>query len=256
MRRGNKEVLHHIVATQGCAADTSSTTTLSTVVIRARSLGVSAMRDGDDNILFGDEILVSNLAIPGDQHAATLIGVLRRDLSKFFTDDGALTNLAGKNVLVVSDLDLEFVVLVDDLLAFQRGETAQLHVENRRRLNLINVKQFHQTGTSFIDRRTGSDQGDDVIECIKRLQVTQQNVGALLSLAQAIARSTNDHFDLMCDPVLHESVESEGSRHTIDEGDHVAREVVLQGGVLEQVVQHNLGNSIALKFNDQTHTGA
>ena len=53
-----------------------------------------------------------------------------------------------------------------------------------------------------------------------------------------------------------EAVNRQSSRNTVDQRQHVRREVLLQGGALVEVVQNNLGDRITLEDNHQTLTGA
>ena len=167
----------------------------------------------------------------------------------------ALTHLAAEDVVVVGDPRHQVVVLVDDLLALQGRQPAQLHVEDRRRLDLVDLEQVHQAGASVVDRGRCPDQRDDVVEGVERLEVAAQDVRALLRLAQAVGGPTLDDLDLVRDPVADELLEGQRARHAIDEGEHVGAEVVLQLGVLEELVQHHLRHGIALELDDQAHAG-
>src|SRR5439155_26439676 len=50
----------------------------------------------------------------------------------------------GQDVLEVGDLGLDLGEIVDDLLAFQGGQTTQLHVEDGLRLDVVDVEQLDQ----------------------------------------------------------------------------------------------------------------
>ena len=79
---------------------------------------------------------------------------------------------------------------------------------------------------------------------------------ALLGLAQAVARAPDDHLDLVVDPVRDEAVERQRARHAVDDREHVRAEVLLQLGVLVQVVQHDLGDGIPLQHDHEPLAGA
>ena len=78
----------------------------------------------------------------------------------------------------------------------------------------------------------------------------------LLRLAQPEARAAHDDVELVGDPVPDEGVEAERARHVIDEREHVRREVVLQLGVLVEVVQHDLRDGVALEHDHEPLAGA
>src|SRR5664279_1907387 len=181
--------------------------------------------------------------------------MLLDDLGKLFADDGALPRLAGENRIEVSDVGGKLFVLVDELLPLKCSKPAKLHLQNGVGLNLVNAEQLHQALASNLDGRTSANERDDVVEPLERGKVSPDDVRALFALAKAIARATDDDLDLMRDPVPDERIESERARHVVDERHHVATEGVLQLGVLVKVVQHNLGDRVALQHNDKPLTG-
>ena len=76
-----------------------------------------------------------------------------------------------------------------------------------------------------------------------------------LRLTQTVTGTTNDNIHLVIHPVAHKRIQGQGTRHTINNGEHIRGEVLLQLGVLVQVVQHNLRGSITLEHNHQALTG-
>ena len=79
---------------------------------------------------------------------------------------------------------------------------------------------------------------------------------SLLGLAQPVAGAPHDDLDLVVDPVPDEPVERQRARHAVDQREHVGAEVVLQLGVLVEVVEHDLGDGVALEHDDQPLAGA
>ena len=71
-------------------------------------------------------------------------------------------------------------------------------------------------------------------------------MGSLFGLAQSELGAANNDFDLVGYPVGDETVNRQGSRNSINQGQHVGTEVFLQLGVLVEVVQNHAGNRIAL----------
>ena len=150
----------------------------------------------------------------------------------------------------------ELVVVVDDLLALQGREPAQLHVEDRLGLQLVDLEQPHEPGARRVDGGRAADERDDLVERVERLEQAAQDVDALLGLAQAVGRAALDDVELVVDPVPDERVDRQGARHAVDEGEHVRAEVGLQLGVLEEVVEHDLGDGIPLEHDDEALAGA
>ncbi len=170
--------------------------------------------------------------------------------------DGPLTLRLGEDVLEVQDHRLELVVLVDDLLALEGGQAAQLHLEDGARLELVDAEQLDQAVTSRLDGGRAPDEGNDLVEGVERLEQATQHVDLGLGLAQPELGAPLDDLDLVLDPVPDERVDRQGARHPVDQRQHVGAEVVLQLGVLVEVVEHDLGHRVALEHDDEALAGA
>ena len=197
------------------------------VQVGARSLRVATGGDRYHDVLLRDEVLIGDLTIPGEDLGSTIIAELADDLPEFFRNDRTLPGLVGQDVVVVGDLRHQLVVLIDNLLAFHCSEPTQLHVENRCRLQFIDLQQFHQTATGVLHRRACADQGDDVIKCVECLQIATQDVCALLGLAEPVLRSSLDDLDLMRDPVAKKLLQRQCAWDAVHQREHVRTEVVL-----------------------------
>ena len=101
-----------------------------------------------------------------------------------------------------------------------------------------------------------ADERDDLVERVERLEVAAQDVRALFGLAQAERRAAHDDLDLVVDPVRDEPVERQRARHAVDDREHVRAEVLLQLRVLVEVVEHDLGDGIALEHDHEALAGA
>lgn len=156
----------------------------------------------------------------------------------------------GQDVLQVGDLGLDLGQVVDDALPLQGGQPAQLHVQDRLGLDLVDVEQLDQALPRDVDGFRRPDQGDDLVERIERLDQTAQDVGPLVGLAQPVGGAPDDDVELVVDVVADQLVEPQGARHPIDDGQHVGAEAGLQLGVLVEVVQHHLGDGVALELDD------
>ena len=106
------------------------------------------------------------------------------------------------------------------------------------------------------DRRRRPDQRDDLVQRVERLDAAAQDVGPLLGLAQPVAGPPDDDLDLVADVVAHHLVQPQGARHPVDDGQHVHAEAVLQLGVLVEVVEHDLGDRVALERDHDAHADA
>ena len=172
-------MLDHVVAAQGRAAHALAAALLGAVLVGAGPLGVAAAGDRDDEVLVGDQVLHREVAVGRDDLGTPVVAVLLDDLGELVDDDLPLARLVGEDVLEVGDLELELGQVVDDLLALEGGQPAQLHVEDRGGLDLVDLEQLHQAGAGLVDVGRAPDQRDDLVERVERLDQAAQDVGAL-----------------------------------------------------------------------------
>ena len=256
VRGRDEEVFDHVVAAQLGAAHALAAALLRAVVVRAGALGESVAGDGDDNVLFGDEVFHRHFPVEGEDAGATLVAELVNDLAEFAGDDGALTLGRGEDVVEVVDAGLEFAVLVHDLLALEGGQAAQLEGQDGVGLDGVHVEQLDEAVAGLVDRGGAADEGDDLVEGVEGLQVAFEDVQALEGLAQAELRAAHDDVDLVVDPVADKAVDRQGAGHAVDEREHVGGEVLLQAGALVEVVEDDLGDGVALEDDDEALAGA
>src|SRR6185369_15466162 len=152
-----------------------------------RALRVARSSDRDDDIFLGDQVLDTDVAVVRNDPGATLIAVLLDDLGQFVRDDLTLAAGPGEDVVVVVDLCCDAGVLIDDPLPLERGQPAQLHVEDGRRLDLIDVEQLHQAAASRLGRRRSPDERDPGVQLVQRLEQAAHDVDAFLGLAEQVS---------------------------------------------------------------------
>ena len=129
-----------------------------------------------------------------------VVAVLGHDLGELVLMISRWRSSRGQDRVVLGDLGLEFGVLVLDLLAFQGGEPAQLHVQDGLGLDLVDVQQLHQAVAGRFDGGGRADQGDDLVERVQRLEQAAQDVRSLLRLAQPVPGAPDDDVDLVRRP--------------------------------------------------------
>ncbi len=249
-RRG-EEVVDHVLAAQLRPADALAAPALRAVLVDARALGVPPAGDRDDDLLLRDEVLHRHVAEERVDPGAAVVAVLVGDDAQLLADDRPLPLGRGEDRVVVLDQRLQLLEPVDDLLPLQGRQPAQLHVEDRGGLDLVDVEQLDQAVARHLDRGRRPDESDDLVERVEGLEVAAQDVRLFLGLAQAVARAALDDLELVLDPVPDEAVQRQGPRHAVDQRQHVGAEVVLQLGVLVEVVQHDLGDRVALEHDDE-----
>ena len=79
-------------------------------------------------------------------------------------DNLALALLAGEDILQISDLALDFRQLIDDLLAFQGSQFAQLHGQDGVGLDIVDVEKLLQALACLVHGGRTADKGNDLIK--------------------------------------------------------------------------------------------
>ncbi|OIQ75144.1 hypothetical protein GALL_431900 [mine drainage metagenome] len=155
---------------------------------------------------------------------------------QFLADDPALSRRTCQDFVEFPDVDHQAVVLVDDLLTFESGKSAQLHFENCVCLDFVDFKESDEAKACLFHCGAASDQGDYLVESIECFEVAAQNVSAFLFLCQAEFGSPDNYLDLVFNVVANEFVKTQGSRHVVDQSQHVGAESILELRVLVEVV--------------------
>ena len=120
-------MIHHVVLAQLGALDALAATVLGAVFVGLGALDEAGVGHGDHHVLFGDQVFDVHLTGERQDLGTAFVTVLAHNLVEFVTDDLALAFRLGKNVDVVGDLALQFLVFGHDLVAVHAGQRAQLH---------------------------------------------------------------------------------------------------------------------------------
>ena len=154
---------------------------------------------------------------------------------------------------VETDLAEQRVVLVLDLLAFQCGQPAQLHVEDGLRLFVAEAEAGDQLALGVVGAVGGADDADDLVQELERDAQALQNVRPLARHAQQVLRAAGDHLDAMIHVDLQRALEAEQARLAVDQRQQIDAERALERRVLEELVQHLAGRGAALELDDDVH---
>ena len=245
------------------------------------------MGEGDHHVLRGDQVLQGQVHVIGDDLAAARVGVLVADRFQLFADDLHELLGAGQDVEQPGDVEQDLLELGEDLVLLQAGELLQAQVEDRLGLDLAQVIAVvlqaeprgqvvragvagpgalehgdhgprvpgpgDEPGLGLRRAGGGADQHDDLVDIGQGDGLTLQDVGPIPGLAQLVEGAAGDHVAPMAQEVLDELLEVQGARLAVHQGDHVDAEDRLQLAVLEQVVQHHLGDLVAFEIEDHAH---
>src|SRR5262249_16615180 len=156
-----------------------------------------------------------------DDPGPTVVAMLFDDLAEFIVHDAALSLRLGQDVFQVGDLGLDLGQVVDDALAFQGGQSPQLHVQDGLGLDLVAIEQLDQPGPGYVDGLRRPDQRNDFVQRVERFDQAAQNVGPFVGLAQPVGGAPDDDVELVLDVVADQLVQAQRARHPVDDGQHV-----------------------------------
>ena len=144
-------------------------------------------------------------------------------------------------------------MLVLDALALETRECSEAEVEDRLGLNLREAEALDQRRPRRIGVVRRADHRDHLVEVVERDEVPLEDVRPLERLAQLVLRAAHDDLALIVEVVPHELEERQRPRDALDERDRVVAEGRLQRGVLEQLVENDLRDRLALEIDLDAH---
>ena len=128
---------------------------------------------------------------------------------------------------------------------------ARVDPPDRARLDLAQPEPVLQAIARLGPIHRSADDPDHLVDVVEGDEQPLDNVRAGFGLREPVAAPPFDHVELMGDVVVDHLCEVQRSRHSVDEGDLVDREVLLELGVFEEQVQDNLGIRILSQFDHQ-----
>ena len=98
-----------------------------------------------------------------------------------------------------------------------------------------------------------ADGGDDLVEVVEGDLEALEDVRPGARLLEVVLGPAPDDLAAVVDVVLEHALERQRLGLAVDEREHVEVEGRLQGGVLEQVVQHLVRVGVALDLDEDPH---
>ena len=143
--------------------------------------------------------------------------------------------------------------LLLDLLALEGGQAAQLHVQDRLRLDLGELEALHQAGAGGLGVRRVANGVDHLVQVVERNLQALEDVGAGAGLVQLELGAAGEDLVAVVDVVLQQALDVENTRLAVHQRQQVDAEGALHGRELEQVVEHLPGVHIAPQLDDDAH---
>ena len=254
MRRGNEEILDEVVVLEAHAADALAAALLRAVGGNRQPLHVGGMGEGDDHVLFCDEVLnIEVLCCMGIDLRAPLVAVLVSDHMELVLDDTQDLLLVGKEVLVVGNHLVELLDLGHELVTRKTGKPAEPHLEDCLALDIVDLEALVHAPLCLCIIPRGADDVDDLVDVVDRDQKAFEDMDTLLRLVEVILRAPCHDVDPVLDVVVNHLTQRQRPRHAVHEGDINDTEVRLELGVLVEVVEHDLRHRTVLEVDDDAH---
>src|SRR5690606_6001740 len=257
VRRGDEEVFHEVLRLGAEGRDAAPAPPLAAVRSDGQPLDVPVVGQGDDDVLFGDEVLDVEVLFRrrGDLGAAGIV-VLLLDLQQLVFDDGVPLLVVLQDGTQVRDGLEQLLVLGFDLLPLKAGEAAELHVEDGHRLALRQPEALHELHLGRLVAVGVPDQLDDLVDVVQRDAVPFQDVGPLFRPPQFKAGAASDDLPLVIEVVLQHRLEVEHFGLPVYQREHDDAERLLELRVFQQLVQDDVGVDVPPQLDDDPHAGA
>ena len=136
MRRRHTQVTHEIFAPCLHAPGPLASPALGTVKGKGVSLDVPQVGEGDDHILFDNEVFVRNTINRVDDYRPSRITKTSHHFAQLVHDNLKNPGIATQQIFQIGDLRPQLLQLFDDFLPLHGGQRAQAHFENRLSLAL------------------------------------------------------------------------------------------------------------------------
>ena len=251
---GDEQVLDRVLLAGDVADDPLAAAVLAAVGRDGLALDVAAAADRDDDVLVGDQVLVGHLPVGVvDDPGPSLAGVLPLELAELLLDDPEDPARVGQDVLELGDELDDREVLVLDLLALERRQPGQAHVEDRLGLQLGQLEPAHEVVAGGLDVGRLADRLDDPIEVVEGDLEALEDVRPGAGLAQVELGPAPDDLAPVVDVVLEDALERQGLGLAVDEREHVEVERRRHRRVLEQVVEHLVRVDVLLELDVDPH---
>ena len=216
-------------------------------------LDVAGLRDRDDHLLVGDQVLDVHVVFGVGDLRAPVVAVGLADLEQLLADEGHDARLVAEDLPQLADPLDEVGVVALDLVDLERRQPAQRHREDRLGLLAGQLELLDELRPRGLGVGRRANERDDLVEVGQRDQQALEDVCAGLGLAQLVLRAPHDHVALVVDVVVDDLEQRERPRHAVDERDRVHAERRLQHRVLVELVQHDLGDHVALELDHEPH---
>ena len=272
----DEEMLDEILVARLHAGAARASAALHAVGGDRRALHVAAVADRDRDLLVGDQVFQMDFGSFVFDDGAALVAVQLLYFFEFFHDHGAQFLFRTQDGFVLGDVLAGDIQFFRDFVDRELGQAVQLQFENRVGLNsgeglfrialgsaaggvdvdLLAGKIGDQVFAGFGAVGAGADDGDHVVQVIERGQVAFENVFAVFGFREQVGGAAADHIDAVVDEVLDGLHQAHFLGLAVHHRQQDHAEAFLHLGVLEELVEDELGLAVALELDHDAHAVA
>src|SRR5690606_6815291 len=253
-----QDVMDLVLLAGGDAALATSASALELVHLIGDALDVALLGNRDENVNLGNQVLLGENARDILDAGAAGVAEALLEVGEVVLDEAEDLLRIRKQALEVLDFLEDFLVLVLDLLALESSQASETHVQDGLGLRVGQLEARHQVLLRRVLRPGAPDGVDDLVDVVERDLQAFEDVGATASTVELEFRASGNDLDPVVDVFLQRALQRQDTRlrALLDEREHVDAECLLEGSVLEEVVEHLHRLRVALELDDNAHARA
>ena len=254
MGRGNVQTLHIVLFLQILSVHATAAPALGAVGIHGHPLDVAVIGKCKGAGLLVDQVLNVDLVLNVLDDGLPFIAELVPNLHQFLPQNGTQLAFVCQKFLIIGDLLLQLLVFGLQLFPVQTLQGNEPHIADGLGLDVIQIEPFHQVLLGVVIG--GADNMDDLVNVVLGNEQALQQMCPLLGLAQIVLGSAGQDFLLILEVLVQNLPQGQNFRLllVIHQGQHDNGEIGLQGGLLEEIIQHHLRIGVLFQLNDHAHT--
>ena len=247
---GDEDALHEILLLRPHPDLAASAPALALVKADGVPLDVAGVGDGDDHVLFDDQVLDVDVLGTEDDLGAPLVAVTRPDLGELLNDHVENLLRVVEDPLELMDQRGDLGVFRVDLVPFEAGQALEAHFEDRLRLEIAQAEPAAEGGGRLRGAPGGLDHGDHLVDPVEGNDQPLQDVGPLPRPREFEGRPADDHLLAELQEALENVPQVEDPGLPPVDREHDDPEGGLHLGVLVELVQDDGGGLVPLQVED------
>ena len=218
------------------------------------ALDVAGVRDRDDHVLVGDQVLHREVAFLAHYLRAPVVSEPFQQVVQLTLEDVEPLRLGRQDSLQLLDQLADLSELRLQLVDLESGQPGEAHVQDGLALLLRKLEPLAQCGVCGGHVLRLANDLHDLVDVVDGDLEPLEDVLARLRLTQVVLRAPRDDLVAMVDEVPQQLLEVEDLRLTVHQGEHDHPEGGLHLRVLVELVEDDRRVGVALELDHDPHT--